>query len=307
MTEGFRSGLKRVWFGSRRHCSGKYAGLYVVEQCAGCNARDAGDRFLPVPGRSGRVNALYYGDCLTVMQELPAGSVDLIYLDPPFNSARNYHASYEDETGRPLPDRIEAFCDMWTLTEERERDIRNMPIVARETGVSDDVPEFWKAWMGALRKTNPALLAYLSYMVLRLARMRVLLRPTGSLYVHCDPTAAHYIKVVLDGLFGHDRFRNEIVWRRAGRTTTRGGSAVFTTRCWPTAAPTTQSGTASGRPSIRSTSSERTAIRTGVDGTAPRRSTPAACRAEVTSTNSGASSGCGATPSIECGSSSRAI
>ena len=216
MTEGFRSGLKRVWFGSRRHYSGKYAGLYVVEQCAGCNARDAGDRFLPVPGRSGRVNALYYGDCLTVMQELPAGSVDLIYLDPPFNSARNYHASYEDETGRPLPDRIEAFCDMWTLTEEREREIRNMPIVARETGVSDDVAEFWKAWMGGLRKTNPALLAYLSYMVLRLARMRVLLRPTGSLYVHCDPTAAHYIKVVLDGLFGHDRFRNEIVWRRYG-------------------------------------------------------------------------------------------
>ena len=162
------------------------------------------------------MNTLWYGDCLTVMQGMPVGSVDLIYLDPPFNSSRNYHAIYQDETGRPLPDQIEAFCDMWTLTEEREREIRNMPILVRDTGIPDDVAEFWRVWMGALRKTNPALLAYLSYMVIRLAHMRVLLRETGSLYLHCDSTASHYIKVMLDGVFGHGNFRNEVVWKRTG-------------------------------------------------------------------------------------------
>ena len=160
------------------------------------------------------MNALHYGDCLTVMKGMRAGSVDLIYLDPPFNSARNYHAIYKDETGRPLPDQIEAFCDMWTLTPEREREIRHMPVLVRETGIPDEVAEFWRVWMGALRKTNPALLAYLSYMAIRLAHARVLLRPTGSLYLHCDPTASHYIKVILDGVFEQRNFRNEIAWKR---------------------------------------------------------------------------------------------
>ena len=162
------------------------------------------------------MNRLFYGDCLDVMQGMQAGSVDLIYLDPPFNSQKNYHSIYKDETGRSLPDQVEAFCDMWTLTPEREREIRHMPILVRETGIDDETAEFWKTWMNALRKTNPALLAYLSYMVIRLVHMKVLLRSTGSLYLHCDPTAAHYIKVMLDGVFGHANFRNEIVWRRYG-------------------------------------------------------------------------------------------
>ena len=160
------------------------------------------------------MNTLYYGDCLTVMQGLPASCVDLIYLDPPFNTKRNYHSIYKDETGRPLPDQIDAFCDMWTLNEERERSLREMPVLMRDAGIADDVVEFWRIWMNALRRTNPALLAYLSYMVERMVHMKVLLRPTGSLYLHCDPTASHYIKVMLDGVFGHANFRNEIVWKR---------------------------------------------------------------------------------------------
>ena len=66
-------------------------------------------------GETAPPNRLYYGDCLTIMQDMPAGSVDLIYLDPPFNSNRAYNAIYRDETGRPLPDQIEAFCDLWEL------------------------------------------------------------------------------------------------------------------------------------------------------------------------------------------------
>ena len=116
---------------------------------------------------------LWYGDCLTVMRDhMKLGSVDLIYLDPPFNSQREYNAIYKDETGRPLPDQIEAFCDLWELDEERERALRTMPVLMRESGIADDAVEFWRLWMNALRNTQPRLLAYLSYMVERLLVMK---------------------------------------------------------------------------------------------------------------------------------------
>ena len=157
-------------------------------------------------------NKLYYGDCLTILNDMALGSVDLIYLDPPFNSARNYNAIYKDETGRPLPDQIEAFCDTWKLDESTEAELRVMPESMHEKGIDNDVVEFWRLWMIALRKTNPALLAYLSYMTTRLLPMRGILKPTGSIYLHCDPTASHYIKIMMDVIFGHKNFQNEIVW-----------------------------------------------------------------------------------------------
>jgi len=163
------------------------------------------------------MNKLYYGDCLTIMQqEMRSASVDLIYLDPPFNSNRAYHSIYKDETGRPLPDQVEAFCDMWTLDAERERAIRHMPVLMREAGVDDATAEFWRIWMNALRNTQPRLLAYLSYMVERLLPMKSLLKPTGSIYLHCDPTASHYIKIMMDGIFGHQNFQNEFIWYYSG-------------------------------------------------------------------------------------------
>ena len=164
------------------------------------------------------MNRLYYGDCFTIMQEFGLASVDLIYLDPPFNSNRQYNAIYKDETGRPLPDQIEAFCDMWELDSERERAIRTMPVLMRENGIDDAIAEFWKLWMHALRGTQPRLLAYLSYMVERLLIMRRILKPTGSLYFHCDPTVSHYMKPLLDAIFGHTNFRSDIIWRRNNPT-----------------------------------------------------------------------------------------
>lgn len=158
------------------------------------------------------MNKLYYGDCLSVMQDMPLGSIDLVYLDPPFNSNRDYNAIYKDETGRPLPDQIEAFNDLWQLTEERQRAIRTMPVLMRDAGIDDDIVEFWRIWMNALRNTQPRLLAYLSYMTERLLPLRGILKPTGSIFLHCDPTASHYIKVMMDGIFGHANFRNEIYW-----------------------------------------------------------------------------------------------
>lgn len=158
-------------------------------------------------------NRLFYGDCLTIMrQELPDDSVDLIYLDPPFNSNQDYHSIYKDETGRPLPEQIQAFSDMWTLDDDAERAIKEMPDLMLRENAGQFGVEMWGYWVRALRDSQPSMLAYLAYMGERLIRMRRLLKPTGSLYFHCDPTASHYLKVFMDGVFGHDNFLNEILW-----------------------------------------------------------------------------------------------
>ncbi len=149
------------------------------------------------------------------MQELKSSSIDLVYLDPPFNSNRQYTAIYKDETGRPLPDQVEAFCDMWELDAEREEAIRAIPVLMRESGLDDSATQLWRLWMHSLRNTQPRLLAYLSYMTQRLLVIHRLLKPTGSLYLHCDPTASHYIKAILDAILGHHNFRNEITWQRS--------------------------------------------------------------------------------------------
>lgn len=157
-------------------------------------------------------NKLYFGDCLTIMQNMRSGSVDLIYLDPPFYSNREYCAIYKDETGHPLPAQTEAYCDLWTLDEERERAIQLLPVFMREAGIDDEFAQFWKSWMNALRNTQPHLLAYLSYLAERLLPMKSILKRTGGIYLHCNPAASHYIKVLMDGIFGHQNFRNEIIW-----------------------------------------------------------------------------------------------
>ena len=159
-------------------------------------------------------NRLYYGDNLSIMERMPLQSVDLIYLDPPFNSKRNYNLMYTDMTGRTAPDQDIAFCDTWEMDAEKEELARNIPAIMHEYDMPHDYVECWRLWFQALRNTNPKLLAYLLYMTRRLLHMKVILKPTGSLYLHCDPTASHYIKALLDAIFGHDNFRNEIIWKR---------------------------------------------------------------------------------------------
>lgn len=161
------------------------------------------------------MNKLWYGDNLTIMQGMKKHSVDLIYLDPPFKSDANYNLLYKNMTGKPVPEQAEAFFDTWELDAAKLEVARTMPILMREHGVDDQYVEFWRIWMQALRNTQPELLAYLIYMVQRLLYMKSILRPTGSIYLHCDPSASHYIKVMMDGIFGHKNFRNEIIWKRA--------------------------------------------------------------------------------------------
>jgi len=160
------------------------------------------------------MNTLYYGDNLTIMQQMTKESVDLIYLDPSFNSKRTYNLMYKTMTGLPVPESVEAFFDMWELDAEKEERARTMPVLMHQYGVDDYYVRFWTLWIDALRHTQPHLLAYLIYMVERLLHMRVLLRATGSIYLHCDPTASHYIKIMMDAIFGHQNFRNEIIWKR---------------------------------------------------------------------------------------------
>lgn len=160
------------------------------------------------------MNHLYYGDNLTIMQRMKKYSVDLIYLDPPFNSKQSYNLIYKNLTGKPVPDQAEAFCDTWEMDPQKEEIAKAMPVLMREHGVEDYYVEFWRLWINALRHTQPHLLAYLIYMVQRLLHMKSILRPTGSIFLHCDPTASHYIKVMMDGIFGHKNFRNEIIWKR---------------------------------------------------------------------------------------------
>ena len=159
---------------------------------------------------------LWYGDNLTVMQGMKKHSVDLIYLDPPFNSKQNYNLLYKTMTGKPVPEQVEAFCDTWEMDAQKEAIARSMPVLMREHGIEDYYVDFWRLWMNSLRTSQPHLLAYLIFMVQRLLHMKSILRPTGSIYLHCDPTASHYIKVMMDGIFGHDNFRNEIIWKRTG-------------------------------------------------------------------------------------------
>ena len=165
---------------------------------------------------SGCANHLFYGDNLSIMSTMPKNLVDLIYLDPPFNSKQNYNLIYKTLTGKPVPDQADAFCDTWAMDPQKYELAKAMPVLLREHGVPDFYVEFWRIWVNSLRGANEPLLSYLVYMVQRMLHMSKILRPTGSIYLHCDPTASHYIKVMMDGIFGHKNFRNEIIWRRTG-------------------------------------------------------------------------------------------
>jgi site-specific DNA-methyltransferase (adenine-specific) len=152
--------------------------------------------------------ALYYGDNLAVLREsIKDESIDLVYLDPPFNSNANYNVLFRGATGEQSPAQIEAFVDTWHWNESAElafdevlrsgaQDAANLLIAMRKFLGDNDM------------------MAYLAMMAVRLIELRRVLTPTGSLYLHCDPTASHYLKGILDSVFGKERFTNEVIWKR---------------------------------------------------------------------------------------------
>ena len=154
-------------------------------------------------------NALYYGDCLTWMEEwLPEArrSVDLIYLDPPFNSNTNYNILFG--RGNGVSAQMRGFTDTWRWdAAAAERSAR------LESAARHPIHEVARALRALLGESG--MLAYLTYLGERLAVMRDLLKPNGALYLHCDDTASHYLRILLDAIFGPQRYRNHIAWRRA--------------------------------------------------------------------------------------------
>ena len=170
---------------------------------------------------------LCYGDNLSIMKSMPKGCIDLIYLDPPFNSQKNYNLLYKNATGLPVPEQVDAFCDTWELDAEKENILREMPFIMKKYSVDEWMIGFWSAWAKALKRKNSKLLAYLVYMFIRLLEMRRILKSTGSIYLHCDPTASHHIKILMDGVFGSENFRNEIIWDYSGSSGTVSAKKQF--------------------------------------------------------------------------------
>ena len=141
---------------------------------------------------------LFHGDNLTFLRAMNSESVDLIATDPPFNKSRDFHAT---------PDSLAAgagFQDRWSW----ERDVHQGWV----DKITDDFPKVMHVIDGSRKSYGDDMGAFLCFMAVRLLEMKRTLKPAGSIYLHCDPTASHYLKAVMDAVFGHDRFRNEIVW-----------------------------------------------------------------------------------------------
>jgi site-specific DNA-methyltransferase (adenine-specific) len=153
-------------------------------------------------------NTLYFGDNLHVLREhIAAESVDLVYLDPPFNSNANYNILFKSPEGADSDAQIEAFEDTWHWNDSAEEAFDDV----MRSGNSDafELLRAMRAFLG-----DNDMMAYLAMMAVRLIELHRVLKPTGSLYLHCDPTASHYLKLLLDGVFGPTNFLSEIIWKR---------------------------------------------------------------------------------------------
>ena len=154
------------------------------------------------------MNKLYYGDNLTVLRGCLADeSVDLIYLDPPFNSRQDYNVLFHGTSNEESQAQIQAFDDTWHWGDEAE-----LAFDGVMSSHHADAAEMLRSMRAFLREND--MMAYLSMMGVRLAELHRVLRSSGSIYLHCDSTAAHYLKLLMDAIFGVQHFRNEITWKR---------------------------------------------------------------------------------------------
>ena len=155
------------------------------------------------------LNVLYYGDNLDVLRRhVDDESVDLVYLDPPFNSNADYNVLFAEHSGEKSAGQIQAFKDTWQWDAEASASY------AEVIQAGGPVANAMAAFHTLIPQSD--MLAYLAMMAPRLVELHRVLKPTGSIYLHCDPTASHYLKLLLDSVFGPENFRNEIIWRRTG-------------------------------------------------------------------------------------------
>lgn len=156
-----------------------------------------------------QMNKLHYGDNLTVLRGCFSDeTVDLIYLDPPFNSRATYNVLFKSPAGEKSHAQVEAFEDTWHWGDEAELAFDDVM-----TGANSDAAEMLRAMRAFLKESD--VMAYLSMMAVRLIELHRVLKPTGSIYLHCDATASHYLKILMDAIFGAVCFRNEITWKRS--------------------------------------------------------------------------------------------
>jgi site-specific DNA-methyltransferase (adenine-specific) len=154
-------------------------------------------------------NVLYYGDNLEILRKyIPDSSIDLIYLDPPFNSKATYNVLYKEPTGKPSEAQISAFEDTWQWGLESEHALLE---IAASAIAPAPVKEFMSVLPRFVGEKTP-MRAYLTMMCVRLLELKRVLKPTGALYLHCDPTASHYLKLLMDAVFGPANYKNELVW-----------------------------------------------------------------------------------------------
>jgi len=161
------------------------------------------------------VNQLYFGDNLDILRRyIPDESVDLIYLDPPFNSNASYNVLFRERNGTDSAAQIKAFDDFWHW--DREAAATYDQLTTGPRSKAGDLTESLYRFLGP-----NDMMAYLTMMAVRLVELRRTLKRTGSIYLHCDPTASHYLRLVMDAVFGAECFRNEIIWKR---TSAHGGA-----------------------------------------------------------------------------------
>ncbi len=155
-------------------------------------------------------NVLYYGDNLKILRDIPDNTIDLIYLDPPFNSKATYNVLFKEPSGKSSEAQITAFEDTWHWGNESERTLLELQ---NSKVASPQVKELMNLLPILLGRND--MMAYLSMMCIRLIELRRVLNDTGSIYLHCDTTASHYLKILMDAIFGVTNFVNEIAWRRS--------------------------------------------------------------------------------------------
>ena len=162
-------------------------------------------------------DTLWHGDNLDVLRAIAPESVDLVYLDPPFKSDQNYNMLYKERDGSRSAAQLKAFTDTWTWDAKAAKAYRQiLECGGAVADVMDSLRRILVSGSQGKPQRGSEMLAYLSMMAPRLQELRRVLKPTGSLYLHCDPAASHYLKMVLDAVFGPSMFRNEIVWQRTG-------------------------------------------------------------------------------------------
>lgn len=155
--------------------------------------------------QTGWRNRLYFGDNLDILRvHVPKESVDLIYLDPPFNSKASYNVLFKEQSGTHSTAQIHAFEDTWHWGLEAERAFHE--VVTEGPKKLADLLQAMRTFLG-----QNDMMAYLVMMAPRLVELHRVLKPTGSIYLHCDPTASHYIKLLLDAVFGPKQYRNEVI------------------------------------------------------------------------------------------------